>query len=104
MNWETESRKVVGKTLTTGDGDEVVIRCGQYGNGRLAIFTEMSDTGEPFDKLTVNLAGEELGDDEFFVAAWHEPITGAARRSGLFVDTGRRVPTGFVEAEVWRLA
>lgn len=57
-------------------------------------------------RLTVNLPGYHLGDGEFFVKTWseNELIIDDIRKSGLFENTGRRVKTGFVEAEVWRVA
>lgn len=83
----------------------VSLKCGLYGNGRLAI--QAIGSKEPFfGVLTVNLPNEELGDREIFVKSWSEnkEFAECAMKTGLFVDTGRRVPTGFVEAEVWRLA
>lgn len=83
---------------------EAVVRMGCYGNGRLAIQLVNAETEEPIGKLTVNLPGEELGGGEFFVKTWseNEGIAAAALASGVFEDTGRRVPTGHVEAQVWR--
>ncbi|HUT79506.1 MAG TPA: hypothetical protein VM285_17550 [Polyangia bacterium] len=78
---------------------------GEYGNGRLALQL-LGPNGRAIAVLTVNLPEEELAEGEFFVKTWreNEGIAAAALASGLFVDTGRRVPTGFVEAQVWRFA
>ena len=83
---------------------EASVERGEYGNGRLAIQLVDAETEEPIANLTVNLPDEELAEGEFFVKTWSEnqPIAAAALASGLFQDTGRRVPTGFVEAQVWR--
>jgi hypothetical protein len=86
------------------DGRETHVKLGQYPNKRLAIFlTDRS--GMATGVLTCNLPGERLGDGEFFVKTWseNEELAKTAMNSGLFVDTGRRVPTGFVEAQVWKL-
>lgn len=74
-------------------------------NDRLAIML-IDDEGDPCTDLTVNLPGEHLAEGEFFVKTWfpNEEISVAALASGHFVDTGRRVPTGFVQAQVWRFA
>lgn len=84
-------------------GEEVTMRLGLYANNRVAVEFVCAD-GEPFGKLTVNLPHEPLEPNETFVKTWaenevfREPILAC----GLFEDTGKRVPTGFVEAEVWR--
>jgi len=58
----------------------------------------------PLGMLTVNLSEEELSDGEFFVKTWgeNEEISVEALASRLFIDTGRRVKTGWVKAQVWR--
>lgn len=74
-------------------------------NGRMAI-TLVTSKGEPFCTLTCNLPDEPLEDGEFFVKTWseNEVVAKAARESKLFIDTGKRVPAGHAQAEVWRLA
>jgi hypothetical protein len=54
-------------------------------------------------KLTVNLPGEPLEPNHVFVKTWSEnaAVARVALDSKLFRDTGRRVATGFVEAQVW---
>jgi hypothetical protein len=61
---------------------------------------------EPFGTLTTNIDGAPLEPGEFCVKTWseNEPVWPVALASGHFVDTGKRVPTGFVEAQVWRFA
>ena len=93
----------------TRDWGAVVVEQAQYHNGRLALL--LTGTGqyacEPIGKLTVNLSDDDpLANGEFFVKTWseNERIAEDALASGLFVDTGRRVPTGRVEAQVWRFA
>jgi len=62
--------------------------------------------GEPIATLTVYIEGVVLQDGELLVKTWseNERIAQQALESGLFEDTGKRVPTGFVEAQVWRFA
>jgi len=87
-------------------GERLKLVEGQYGNGRLAIQLE-TENGEPYTTLTVNLPNAPLLPGEFFVKTWDiesEEVVSAALKSGIFVDTGARVPTGYVQAEVWRYA
>ena len=72
--------------------------------GGLAIRYKIEGTGEPMGKLTVNLLSANLAEDEFAVKTWSdgEKLSKAAFTTGLFVDTGKRIPTGFVEAQVWK--
>lgn len=86
------------------DGQTLILQTAKYQySGRLAIQAVTEDY-EPWAKLTVNL-DEPLEEGEFFVKTWEEndPVSEAARNSGLFIDTGKRVKTGFVEAEVWKV-
>jgi hypothetical protein len=75
-----------------------------YGNGRTAILLVSAENGQPVCTLTVNLPEKALQEGEFFVRVSEEnaDIAEEARESGLFEDTGRRVTTGFIQAEVWK--
>ena len=92
--------------LITISGKTLRLVCGHYGNGRLAITAQTLD-GRPWDRLTVNLPDDELEPGEIFVKTWDRDgdvnLPAAALATGLFVDTGKRVPTGYVEASVWRI-
>ena len=96
MNFET---KKYGK---------VYVSLGLYSQGGGKAITLMSPGGLVIAKLTVNIPDESgrLQPGEFFVKTWSEnELIGAdALPSGLFVDTGRRVPTGHVEAQIWKLS
>ena len=58
--------------------------------------------------LTVNIPelDKVLKPGEFFVKTWseNETIAKEALASGLFVDTGKRLESGFVEAQIWRFS
>ena len=79
------------------------IKTANYANGREA-YLVVNWWGDPFMKITVNLPGEPLQPGEFFVKTWGEnrEFIAESLALGLFVDTGRRVPTGHCEAAVWR--
>lgn len=96
----------MGEIQACGEKLDLVRRI--YAGGNLAIELVSTQDGERFGVLTVNLPESiELGQrGEIAVKTWNEnqPLREPALASGLFVDTGRRIPTGHVEAEVWRLA
>lgn len=58
--------------------------------------------GEPMAALSCNLPHCSLDEDEFLAKTWseNEPIAAACKH--LFIDTGKRISTGYVEAEVWK--
>jgi hypothetical protein len=60
---------------------------------------------EPIATLSVYIEGVELEPGEFLAKTWSENqrIADQAYESGLFENTGKIVPTGYVEAEVWRI-
>ncbi len=74
----------------------------------LAVCLVDAYSGEPVATLSCNLPehAATLAAGEFFCKVWggNEDLVADLLASGLFEDTGRRVPTGFVRAQVWRLA
>jgi hypothetical protein len=81
-------------------------RTGKYSHGnRLAIQAVICEDNSPFAFLTVNLPDHPLAINEIFVKTWseNEEFAKACMATGLFEDTGERIPTGFVEAQVWRI-
>jgi hypothetical protein len=75
-----------------------------------------SATGEPryiiFDRdgvsqavLSVVIMGAKLEPGEFLVKTWSEntSIAAAVKAANIFEDTGKRVPSGFVQAEIWKV-
>ena len=84
---------------------ELELRKGKYTNGHLAIRLIETKSKEPWCDLTVCLVDAELDDGEFFVKTWSEnadTTTALIEQTDLFVNTGRIVPTGFVNANVWK--
>lgn len=75
-----------------------------YANKRIALQL-MCDNGEPWGALSVNMVDAEIADDEMCIPVWNLPeeMVAACLESGDFVDTGRTVPAGFVDAPVWRV-
>lgn len=77
----------------------------RYRNNRRAIQLTDTETLSPFAIVSVNLEAVELADDECCMKFWSEnaPLRQPLIDSGLFHDTGKRVPTGYVEAEIWQI-
>jgi hypothetical protein len=88
--------------ILTNFGPAIVIAT-TYENGATAVVIKCVD-GSPLCILSVNLGDVKLKDGEFLAKTWseNEDIAKSALDSGLFEDTGRRIPTGWVEAQVWR--
>ena len=82
-----------------------VFAVGQYQNGRVAVQLVDAKTSEPFATLTVNIPQATVSDKEIIVKTWteNEPVARAALESGLFQDTGKRIPTGFSQAQIWKV-
>lgn len=70
--------------------------------------TKPADDTDLWATLTVCLGvGKKvLEPTEFIVKTWGEnqEITDALLKSGLFIDTAKRIPTGYVVASIWQLA
>ena len=99
--------KTIGE-VTLGDGTRATIRAGRYRHGgQIAITLTNAATGEPWGVLSTNLAvyGATIEPDAFAVKTWSEntELAASMRDSGLFEDTGERIPTGYVQAPVWRI-
>lgn len=64
----------------------------------------VSETGEPWGTLSKILPGVKLAPGEVLIKTYseNEPFRQPLLDSGLFEDTGRRVPSGFINLEVWR--
>jgi hypothetical protein len=100
-----------GKTIDVdlfGTIFKVILKAETYEtNGRIAIegYTIEDDLFEPFSTLTTNLPMAYLDDDEICVKDWseNEQFAKACLESGYFLETGRTIPTGFVNAPVWKL-
>lgn len=102
------SKLLDGKTFKIGD-EVVEISTNRYSDGnRVAIrlvCTEGEDKGMPYCTLTVNIPEVTLLPGEIIIKSWEENeyAAEAAKSSGLFNDTGKRVRTGYVQAEIWEI-
>ena len=93
--------------IQTDYGHAAVQTAAYQSGGALAVMQNDSTSEVPIATLSVNLreAAHDLGPGEFFAKTWSEnaEVARLALASGLFEDTGRRIPTGYVEAQVWRI-
>ena len=82
---------------------------GRYPAGG-AIAVQLVSNDEPTEPLatfSTNLVpyGAQLSSDEFCVKTWseNEALVAPMLSTGLFEDTGKRVPSGYVVSPVWRI-
>lgn len=97
--------KTIGRANTVYG--KVLIRVGRYPAGG-ALYVDLFNKADgPVTTLSTNLVpyGAAVASDEFTVKCWseNEPVIDAMLATGLFEDTGRRIPTGYVTAPVWRI-
>ena len=76
-----------------------------YYNGRPAACLYDVMDGAPFATLTCNIPEIPLEKDEIIVKVWSENaiLVKPCLASGLFEDSEKRIPTGFVIAEIWKV-
>jgi hypothetical protein len=90
------------------NGKQMVVCINHYATEGhpMAVVIE-SSLGERYATLSVNIpdVSLRLKPGQFFAKTWSENamIARAALASGIFVDTGLRIPTGFVEAHLWEI-
>lgn len=89
------------KITLFGNSYDVKLVEGKYGDGSTAI--QAIDPEGPFGTLTVCVPGTRLLENEILVKTWSENSEWAPQLLQYgFEDTGRRVKTGYVEAQVWK--
>lgn len=85
------------------------ILVGRYpAGGAIAIQLVGDDEqAEPMATFSTNLVpyGAEVSRDEFCVKTWseNEAFVAPMLSTGLFEDTGKRMPSGYVVSPVWRI-
>jgi hypothetical protein len=93
-------------TVSTAYG-VAAICVGRYPVGGALAVQLYLRSGEPLITFSTNLVPylNWLADDEFFVKSWSEnaPFVQPMLATGLFEDTGRHVPSGYVNAPIWRI-
>lgn len=98
--------RIIGRVMTPFG--EALIHVGRYpAGGAIAVQLVGAGTGEPLGIFSTNLVpyGARVGDTEFCAKVWseNEPLVAPMLSSGLFEDTGRTEPSGYVLAPVWRI-
>lgn len=84
------------------------VHVGRYPvGGAIAVQLVCADMGEPLGIFSTNLVpyGAKLDETEFCAKVWSEnaPLVEPMLACGLFEDTGRVEPTGYLLAPVWRV-
>ena len=101
-----EPSQLFGRVMTSFGEAHVYV--GRYpAGGAIAVQLVAVGTGEPLGVFSTNLVphGARVGDTEFCAKVWseNEPLVEPMLASGLFEDTGRVEPSGYVLAPVWRI-
>jgi len=86
-----------------GEEHYLELHTGKYSDGGPALIV-LGDDG-PFGRLSVNLPKymDLLGEDEFFVKTWSENEAWYPIFWKYFEFTGKTVPVGFADAQIWKL-
>lgn len=84
---------------------KAILTLNRYADGGQVAIELISPEHEPIARLTVNMPEVKLEPREIIVKGWgeNEQIIEDCRASGYFFDTGKRIKTGFVTAEVWKI-
>ncbi len=100
-------QQIIGRVATPLGGATILV--GRYpAGGAIAIQLVADDEPtEPMATFSTNLVpyGAQVSSDEFCVKTWseNEVFVVPMLSSGLFEDTGKRVPSGYVVAPVRRI-
>jgi len=92
------------KFMSRDWGECEIVKEGRYPDGSNPIVIRSVEDNSPIAKLTVNLNTGPLPDGLYLVRAGQENrrIAADILAAGLFVDTGARVPSGYIEGQVWK--
>lgn len=93
--------KTIGQVLAYGVLLDIV-QTERGGRPHLQLFS--TESGSPFGTLTSVVPTAVLDHDEVIVrtSSENEPLRQPLLDSGYFVDTGKRIPSGYIELEVWK--
>lgn len=73
----------------------------------VTLYTYIQEEGgmTPWIDLTTNIPGTVLETNECLVKVWseNEPYIEGLLKSGFFEDTKKRISSGFVEAQIWKI-
>jgi hypothetical protein len=100
-------QQLIGRIDTPYGSATILV--GRYpAGGAIAIQIVADDEpAEPMATFSTNLVlcGAEVSRDEFCVKTWseNEAFVAPMLSTGLFEDTGKRVPSGYVVSPVWRI-
>jgi hypothetical protein len=83
----------------------ISLEVNSYRDGNRVAITAVCDDGERFGTVTVNDPSVDLAEGEILVKTWTENAWVPQLLEQLpnrFFDTGKRVPMGYDNAQVWR--
>lgn len=79
-----------------------IVQTERGGRPHLQCFS--AECGSPFGTLSAHLPGVKLEPGELLIRTHseNEPLRPLLLATGYFTDTGKRIPSGFVDLEVWQ--
>lgn len=85
--------------------EELLILKGEYANNGHTAILLFDKEGYQYMDVTTNIEYSILEENEVTIKSWgeNEPFMESFLKSGYFKDTGKRIPTGFVESQVWEV-
>jgi len=98
--------KLEGTTVTRHGTDECEVYFSKYtNNNRVAIVLQDKETGEPYATASVNVVHADLKPDEVAIKDYSEGegMLNDLVAAGIVEDTGKTVPSGYVDIPIARL-
>ncbi|WP_432263093.1 hypothetical protein [Cupriavidus sp. TMH.W2] len=85
--------------------ENIVSQAMLYTDGRIAIQLIDIEDMDPYARLSVNITGSQLAEDEITVDNWtlDAELLKGLLASGKYLDTGRTVSSAHVNAPVWKV-
>ena len=97
--------KSIGQIDTPYGRADILV--GRYPKGKAIVVQLVGTYGEPLTMFSTNLKcyGAQVAHDEFNARTWeeNEAFVGLMLATGLFEDTGRAFPSGYVVSPIWRI-
>jgi hypothetical protein len=88
-----------------GKSFPLLIYKGKYPEGGNTLLFVTTEDGEPFGKVTVNIPGVRLEDDEVLVKNYseNEPWIWSLFENGIISETGLSVPSGWTNIPICKI-
>jgi hypothetical protein len=103
----SEPKQFIGRVDTPFGRATILVGRYPVGGGVSIQLVADDEFAEPMATFSTNLvpSGAQVSRDEFCVKTWseNEVFVAPMHSTGLFEDTGKRVPSGYVVSPIWRI-